>query len=164
MSTDPAPGPAPGPAPDPSPGSEPLAKLPPAALISLTPDVWTAPFWDAAASHRLVVPRCTRCATYRFPPSAFCYSCRAQDVEWVEQTGPFALYSYTVAWHPILPDVSDAVPYLPAVVELSGTGGVRVIGNLVDVRPSEVRIGMDLELVWRDVHEGVSVPTFRPVH
>lgn len=145
-----------------TPTEEPLAKLPPAELISLTPDVWTAPYWEATAQHRLVVPRCTSCGTYRFPPSAFCYVCRTQEVEWVEQSGRGILYSYTVAWHPILPDVSDSVPYIPAVVELPDTGGVRVIANLVDVRPSEVRIGMDLALVWRDVHEGVTVPTFRP--
>ena len=141
---------------------EPLAKLPPAELVFLTPDVWTTPYWEATAQHRLVVPRCTNCGTYRFPPSAFCYVCRTQEVEWVEQSGRGSLYSYTVAWHPILPDVSDSVPYIPAVEEQPDTGGVRVIANLVDVRPSEVRIGMDLELVWRDVHDGVTVPTFRP--
>ena len=65
-------------------------------------------------------------------------------------------------WHPLLPEVSDSVPYIPAVVELPDTGGVRLIANLVDVRPSEVRIGMDLELVWRDVHDDVTVVTFRP--
>ena len=43
-------------------------RLPPADLIHLTPDVWTEPFWAAAAEHRLVVPRCTRCGTFRFPP------------------------------------------------------------------------------------------------
>jgi len=141
---------------------EPFAKLPPAELISLTPDVFTTPFWDAARAHRLVVPRCTTCATYRFPPSAFCYVCRTQEVEWVEQPGRGTLYSYTVAWHPLLPDVSDSVPYVPAVVELPDTGGVRLIANLIEVRPSEVRIGMDLELVWRDVHDDVTVATFRP--
>jgi hypothetical protein len=141
---------------------EPVAKLPPAELIALTPDVFTAPFWDAAREHRLVIPRCTSCGTYRFPPSAFCYVCRTQDVEWVEQSGRGTLYSYTVAWHPLLPEVSDSVPYVPAVVELPGTGGVRLIANLVDVRPSEIRIGMDLALVWRDVHDDVTIPTFRP--
>jgi len=141
---------------------EPFAKLPPAELISLTPDVFTTPFWDAARAHRLVVPRCTTCGTYRFPPSAFCYVCRTQEVEWVEQPGRGTLYSYTVAWHPLLPDVSDSVPYVPAVVELPDTGGVRLIANLIEVRPSEVRIGMDLELVWRDVHGDVTVATFRP--
>lgn len=141
---------------------EPFAKLPPAELISLTPDVFTTPFWEATAQHRLVVPRCTTCGTYRFPPSAFCYVCRTQEVEWVEQPGRGTLYSYTVAWHPLLPDVSDSVPYIPAVVELPDTGGVRLIANLIEVRPSEVRIGMDLELVWRDVHDDVTVATFRP--
>jgi len=141
---------------------EPVAKLPPAELIHLTPDVFTVNFWDAAREHRLVVPRCTSCGTYRFPPSAFCYVCRTQEVEYVEQSGRGTLYSYTVAWHPLLPDVSDAVPYIPAVVELPDTGGVRLVANLVDVRPSEVRIGMDLELVWRDVHDDVTIPTFRP--
>jgi uncharacterized OB-fold protein len=140
---------------------EPFAKLPPAELIALTPDVFTAPFWDAARDHRLVVPRCTSCGTFRFPPSAFCYVCRTQEVEWVEQEGRGTLYSYTVAWHPLLPDVSDAVPYIPAVVELPDTG-VRIVANLVDVRPSEVRIGMALALVWRDVHDDVTVATFRP--
>lgn len=143
-------------------GDEPMARLPPAELIALTPDVFTAPFWDAAREHRLVVPRCTACGTYRLPPSAFCYVCRTQDVEWVEQPGRGTLYSYTVAWHPLLPDVGDSVPYIPAVVELPDTGGVRLIANLVDLRPSEVRIGMDLTLVWRDVHPDVTVPTFRP--
>ena len=44
---------------------EPTAKLPPEELIYLTPDVWTTPFWEAAAEHRLVIPRCTSCGTYR---------------------------------------------------------------------------------------------------
>ena len=91
------------------------------------------PFWAAAREHRLVVPRCVNCNTYRFPPSPFCYVCRTQDIEWVEQTGHGTLYSFTIAWHPILPDVSDSVPYVPAVVELPNTGGVRIIGNLFDL-------------------------------
>jgi uncharacterized protein len=142
--------------------SEPLAKLPPAELIVLCPDVWTEPFWAAAAEHRLVVPRCTNCATFRLPPSPFCWKCQDQGVEWVEQSGRGTVYSFTVVWHPLLPDVADSVPYVPAVVELPGTGGVRVVGNMVHVRPSEVHVGLGVELVWRDVREGTSVPTFRP--
>lgn len=139
-------------------------KLPPAELIALTPDVFTRHYWDAAREHRLVVPRCTACGTYRFPPSAFCYVCRAQDVEYVEQSGLGTVYSYTVVWHPVLPEVSDAVPYVPSVVELPDTGGVRLVASLVDVTPDDLHIGMDVELVWRDVHDDVTVPTFRPRH
>ena len=138
------------------------ARLPPEELIRLVPDVFTQPFWDAAREHRLVIPRCTSCEAYRLPPSAFCWRCRAQDVEWVEHDGRGTVYSFTVVHHPILPDLADSVPYVPAVVELPGTNGCRLIGALRDIAIDEVSIGMDVELVWRDVREGETVPTFRP--
>ena len=97
-----------------------FVKLPAEELIHLTPDVFTAPFWEAAAQHRLVVPRCTSCATFRLPPSAFCWNCQAQEVEWVERPGRGTVFSHTVVWHPLLPDLGDSVPYAPAVVELPG--------------------------------------------
>jgi uncharacterized OB-fold protein len=137
-------------------------KLVPADLIRLVPDTYTAPFWEAAAEHRLVVPRCTSCGTYRLPPSAFCWKCRNQGVELVEQSGRGTVYAYTIVWHPLLPDLADAVPYIPAVVELPDTNGCRLVGGMIDVTPPDMRIGMDVDLVWRDVDDGVSVPTFRP--
>jgi uncharacterized OB-fold protein len=135
-------------------------KLPAADLIHLVPDVFTKPFWEAAAEHRLVVPRCTACGTYRLPPSAFCWKCRAQDVELVEHDGRGTVYSFTIVWHPLLPDLADTVPYVPAVVELPGTNGCRLVGAMIDVTPADMHVGMDVELVWRDVREGTTVPTF----
>ncbi|MBM3671487.1 MAG: acyl dehydratase [Actinobacteria bacterium] len=139
-------------------------KLPADTIIGLTPDVWTQPFWDAAAQHRLVIPKCTACGAFRLPPSAFCWKCRAQDVEWVEHDGRGQVYAFTVIWHPLLPDVADTVPYAPCVVELPNTNSCRLVGAMVEgVSTDDVRIGMDVELVWRDVSEGTSVPTWRPV-
>lgn len=139
------------------------AKLPPEELINLTPDVYTQAFWDAALEHRLVVPRCTACGTYRLPPTAFCWKCRSQDTELVELEGRGTVYSFTVVWHPLLPDFADSVPYVPAVVELPDTNGCRLIGAMVDVETEDVKVGLPVELVWRDVREGVTVPTWRPV-
>jgi uncharacterized OB-fold protein len=143
-------------------GDATVLRLPPEELIQLTPDAWTAPFWEAAANHRLVVPRCTACHTFRFPPSPFCWRCRAQTVDWVERPGRGTVYSFTVVWHPILPDLVDTVPYAPAVVELPDTDGVRIVGALTDASPSDARVGLPVELVWRDVRDGVTVPTWRP--
>lgn len=137
-------------------------RLPPAELVSLSPDVFTEPFWRAAAAHRLVVPRCTSCETFRLPPSAFCWRCRAQDVEWVQQSGSGTVYSFTVIRHPLVPELADTVPHVPAVVELPGTGGCRLVGPMTECAVTDVRIGLDVELVWRDVADGVSVPTWRP--
>jgi uncharacterized OB-fold protein len=143
-------------------GSEPVVKVPPESLVVLSADTWTMPFWEAAAEHRLVVPRCKTCGTFRLPPSPFCWNCRNQGVDWVEQPGRGTVYSFTVVWHPLLPDLADSVPYAPAVVSLPDAGGVRVVGAMVGVRPSEVHIGLEVELVWRDVRDGVTVPTWRP--
>jgi uncharacterized OB-fold protein len=140
----------------------PYPGVPPADVVVLTTNASTQPFWDAAAQHRLVVPRCTSCGTSRMPPSPFCWRCRSQDVEWVEHDGRGELYSFTVIRHAVIPDVRDALPFVAGVVELPGTGGCRVVGDVVDVDPADVRIGMAVELVWYDVREGTSVPCFRP--
>jgi len=138
------------------------AKLPPEELIALGPDAFTKPFWEAAAEHRLVVPRCTECATFRLPPSAFCWRCQAQAVEWVEHDGAGTVYSFTIIHHPLMPELSDSVPYVPAVVELPDTNGCRLVGALHEVSLDTVKVGLPVELVWRDVREGETVPTFRP--
>jgi uncharacterized OB-fold protein len=67
-----------------------------------------------------------------------------------------------VVWHPVLPDLVDSVPYAPAVVELPDTDHVRVVGAVTDATVDAVRVGLPVELVWRDVREGESVPTWRP--
>lgn len=133
----------------------------PADVVWLTPNEWTVPFWEATAQHRLVLPRCTTCATFRFPPSPFCHACRAQAVEWVEHDGRGAVYSFTVVRHAVIPQVADALPLVAAVVELPGTGGCRLVGSVVDADPEEVRIGAPVAVDWYDVREGTTVPVFR---
>ena len=140
--------------------SAPRGVLPP-DVIRLTPNDWTRPFWDAAAAHRLELPRCTACGAFRFPPGPFCWRCRAQDVEWVEHDGRGEIYAYTVIRHAVIPDVRDALPLIAAVVALPETDGCRVVGNVVDCEPEDVRIGAPVTLDWYDVRDGTSVPIFR---
>src|SRR5260370_18144417 len=90
-----------------------VLRVPPEGMIQLAPDEWTAPFWEAAAKHRLVVPRCTACGTYRFPPSPFCWRCRAQAIDRVERPGPGIVYSYTPGGHPSLPAPPHPPPHPP---------------------------------------------------
>jgi len=135
--------------------------VPPVDIIGLSTSPSTEPFWWAAAEHRLVVPRCTACGTFRFPPTPFCFRCRAQEVEWVDHDGAGEIYSFTVIRHAVIPQVAEALPFVAAVVELPGTGGCRVVGNIVDCDPADVRVGLDVTLDWYDVRAGESVPVFR---
>jgi uncharacterized OB-fold protein len=135
--------------------------VPPADIIGLSMSPSTEPFWQAAAEHRLVVPRCTTCGTYRLPPAPFCFNCRAQEVEWIDHDGAGEIYSFTVIRHAVIPQVADALPFVAAVVELPGTGGCRLVGSVVDCDPGAVRIGLPVTLDWYDVRELESVPVFR---
>jgi uncharacterized protein len=133
-----------------------------ADLAVLTPDSWTEPFWVAAADHRLTIPRCGSCGTHRMPPSPFCYVCQSQDVEWVAHSGNGFVYSFTVIRHAVIPTVADAVPYVVGVIELDDASHVRLVSNLVDIAPEDVKIGMRVSVVWDDVDDGVAVPRFTP--
>ncbi len=133
----------------------------PAELIQLTPSPSTEPFWRATAEHRLLLPRCTACRTYRFPPTPFCFACRAQEVEWVEHSGDGHIYSFTVIRHAVIPPVADALPLVAVIVELPDTGGCRVVANLVDAAPETVRIGLTVRIDWYDVRADTTVPVFR---
>jgi uncharacterized OB-fold protein len=133
----------------------------PSEFVSFVSNPATEPFWSAAREHRLVLPRCTSCAMFRFPPAAFCWNCRHQDVDWVEHDGNGELYSFTVMRHAVIPQVAGALPIVIGVVELPDTNGCRLIGDLVGCPPEVVEIGMPVALEWYDVEEG-SVPCFRP--
>jgi uncharacterized OB-fold protein len=138
----------------------PRGVLPP-DLVQLHPNPWTAPFWEAAAAHRLVLPRCAACAAYRFPPAPFCWRCRSQETEWVDHDGRGHVYSFTVIRHALSPVVADALPLVAAVVELDGTGGCRLVGNVVDADPETVEIGRPVAVDWYDVREATTLPVFR---
>jgi uncharacterized OB-fold protein len=139
----------------------PTTGLLPGELVSFTANAATEPFWAAAREHQLVVPRCVECGTFRFPPAAFCWTCRAQEVEWIEHDGAGDLYSFTIMRHAVIPNVAEALPLVIGVVELPDTNGCRVIGDVIGIEPEAVRIGMPLVLDWYDLDDG-SVPCFRP--
>lgn len=133
----------------------------PAELVRLSPDAWTQPFWLAAAEHRLVLPRCSRCATFRFPPAPFCWRCRSQGLEWVDHDGTGTVYSFTVIRHAVIPELRAALPLVAAVVELAGTGGCRLVANVVGADPDEMAVGRAVRVDWYDVREGTALPVFR---
>jgi uncharacterized OB-fold protein len=96
------------------------------------------------------------------PPSPFCPKCRSQELDWPELSGRGTVFTYTIVHHPVMPALSESVPYAVAAVDLEGAGGVRLLGNLVEVDTDAIRVGMAVDLVWADIRERLSVPRFRP--
>lgn len=123
-------------------------------------DATTLPFWQAAADHRLVVQRCAECGETRHPPAPVCPECRSGEADWQELPGRGELYTYTVVHRPIAAE--QTLPFIIAVVALEGSGGLRMLSNVVGVAPDALEIGMPLELVWEDMSADLAVPRFRP--
>jgi hypothetical protein len=137
----------------------------PSLLRETHADPTTQPFWDAAKEDRLVVPRCTHCGTFRLPPSPYCFSCQQQGVEWEELPGTGRIFTFTIVRHPLHPDLAEVCPYASGAVELDGTqgAGARMLVNIIDCDPDELKIGDAVEIVWEHVNDEMSTPRFRPI-
>lgn len=123
-------------------------------------DVETAAFWDACREHRLLLRHCNACGTTSFYPRPFCPACWSDDVGWVEASGRATLYTWSVVHRNDLPPFDERVPYVAAIVELDE--GPRMMTNVVDVAHDHLRIGMPLEVVFRDEADDIVIPVFRP--
>nr|WP_047165538.1 OB-fold domain-containing protein [Sphingomonas sp. Y57] len=137
-----------------------IAKAPPPG-IAIVVNAWTAPFWDAAARHELLLPRCSNCHRYRMPPTPFCPHCRLQGLDWLAAPGEAFLYSYTIVERAVVPGTEDMLPYVPAIVEYPAADGVRLITNVVDAPLGEIAVGRRVVLAWHDLPEGGAIPVFR---
>jgi uncharacterized OB-fold protein len=64
-----------------------------------------------------------------------------------------------VVWHAASAALRAAVPYNVVVVLLDGTGGVRLVSNLIDTAHEQIRIGMRVRLAWEQRGE-LELPCF----
>lgn len=136
-----------------------MAYLPddlPAPMPTLDTRAW----WEACTERRLVFQRCTACGTLRHPPAPVCHRCHSFAQEWHPSAGRGRVYSFTWVHHLYLPSLKDRLPYNVSLIELDDAPGVRVVSNVVDASPQELRFGLALELVWEAAGDFV-LPRFR---
>jgi uncharacterized OB-fold protein len=126
-----------------------------------SPDDETQPFWDACREGALLMKRCLTCGEAHYYPRPFCPRCWGQDVEWEQASGRATLYTYSVVHRNDLPPWPDRVPYVAAVVDLEE--GPRMLSNVVDCEPGDLRIGMALEVTFEPATDEFTFPVFRPV-
>jgi hypothetical protein len=119
-------------------------------------------FWERCARKELCFQTCAVCGTPRHPPTPVCFRCHSSRTTWTAATEGASVYSYTIVHHASHPAVGESLPYVCAVVEFAGLPGVRLITNVTDVNPRDVRIGMPVRLWWDDIGDGMEIPRFRP--
>ncbi|MBI1818590.1 MAG: Zn-ribbon domain-containing OB-fold protein [Deltaproteobacteria bacterium] len=118
-------------------------------------------FWEACQRHELRVQKCHDCGAFRYYPRALCPHCLSDRTEWVLSSGRGTVYTFTVTHQNQAPGFRDALPYVMAYVELDE--GVRMLTNIVDCDPAQVKIGMPVQVIFEDVTPEVTIPKFKPL-
>jgi uncharacterized OB-fold protein len=118
------------------------------------PDVCSTdkPFWDSVQEEKLLLQKCTLCGRLQFLPRPVCLDCFSMHLDWQESEGIGKIYSFTSIFVPMQPGPRKRVeetgtPMVFAAVDLRE--GVRVLSEIVDCNPDEIRLGADVRVCFR---------------
>lgn len=122
------------------------------------------PFWQAVAERRLSLPWCPACDRAVWYPRSHCPACEG-ELSWRDLSGQGHLVSWSVVRKPLSPLYE--VPYIPALVAPREAPHVRLVTQLVDCDPGELRCDQAVEVRFRELHPRVAdaflAPLFAPV-
>ena len=119
-------------------------------------------FFDKLEEGKLLGLKCKDCGKFRFEPASICPYCLSSNFRWVKVSGKGKIYSYVVYRQAPQPNWASRVPYVIALVELEDCG-IKMMTNIVDCKPEDVKINMDVEVVFEDATEEISIPRFKPI-
>ena len=111
--------------------------------------------------HELLIQECEDCDAKIFYPKLFCPNCFSSNLQWVKASGKGKVYTFTVVYSYQPTEFTDDVPYVIAVVKLAE--GVQMMSNIIDCKPEDVRCDMDVEVIFENIEDGITLPKFRPV-
>lgn len=127
--------------------------------IAPKPFSFSAPYWEASREKRLLVQFCLDTGQYQFPPRPVSLFTGRANLEWREVSGKGEVFAHTIA-RAAPSALRQAVPFAIATVTLDV--GVNVIGNIVDIAPERVTVGMPVVSAWAPQTDGTHLLMFRP--
>ncbi|RVW06615.1 bifunctional MaoC family dehydratase N-terminal/OB-fold nucleic acid binding domain-containing protein [Rhodococcus spongiicola] len=119
--------------------------LDPSRMLRPMPSRDTQFFWDGVAAHELRIQQRPD-GSLQHPPVPALWKDKTETTDFVVASGRGTVFSFVVHHAPKVPGRS--LPFVVALVELEE--GVRMLGELRDVDPSEVAVGMPVEACYLD--------------
>ncbi|QNG17415.1 DNA-binding protein [Rhodococcus triatomae] len=119
--------------------------LDPARLMRPSASLDTRFFWDGVAAHELRIQRRPD-GGLQHPPIPALWKAKDEETDYLVASGRGRVFSFVVHHAPKVPGRS--LPFVVALVELDE--GVRMLGELRNITPEEVRIGMPVEATFLD--------------
>jgi uncharacterized OB-fold protein len=122
----------------------------------------TKPYWEGTKNHELLIPRSKESGEFFFYPRALSPGeDMSENLEWVKVSGKAKVWTYAIHHMGPTKAYKGDPPYVVALVELDE--GVKMMTNIVDCDPHDVKVGMEVEVVFDDVTDEVTLPKFKPV-
>jgi hypothetical protein len=118
------------------------------------------PFWEACRRSELQLPHCVATGRAFWPPSPISPFRFGGKVEWRRVSGRGVVSSFVVVHQKWFPAFAGDIPYNAAQVELEE--GPRLTTSLVGIANAEIRVGLEVEVVFDPVTAEVTLPRFRP--
>lgn len=112
-------------------------------------------FWDGVDAHELRIQK-RRDGTLQHPPVPAVWQDKGAPADYAVARGTGTVFSYVVHHAPKVP--GRTVPFVIALVELEE--GVRMLGELRNVEPAAVTIGMPVRATYIDFPSGDAGPAW----
>jgi uncharacterized OB-fold protein/acyl dehydratase len=112
-------------------------------------------FWDGVNAHELRIQKRPD-GSLQHPPVPAIWQHKQQPIDYVVASGKGTVFSFVVHHAPKVP--GRTLPFVIALVELEE--GVRMLGELRNVDPAKVEIGMPVRAMYIDFPEGDSGPAW----
>ena len=112
-------------------------------------------FFEATKTGKFMIRHCNACGRTHYYPRNICPLCGSDDTKWMEAKGTGEIYSYSVLRKGV------EIPYALAYVKIDE--GLTVLTNIVDCDLDAIKIGMRVEVCFKNSPAGASVAMFRPL-
>ena len=117
------------------------------------------PFWEGAASGKLLLQECRACGKVQFFPRAVCVDCFSSDLEWVPASGRGKVHSFTWVRVPRNPAFKEEVPICYANIVLDE--GVILESRIVGKERQKVKIGDKVKVIFQETASAeIKLPVF----
>lgn len=118
------------------------------------------PFFEAAATGRLSIQRCTVDGHRWFPPSRRCPQCLSTEVEWVAVSGRGTLWSWIRMHQKYFSGFADDLPYEVGFIQLEE--GPFMMARIVGATPAELTCDAAMTALFETAWNGTVFPVFTP--
>lgn len=100
--------------------------------------------------YRLEAGKCKKCKHINFPQRLICPECGTKEFETIRLSGKGILETFTII-QTAPPGFADLAPYAVGIVQLEE--GVKILAQITDCNPAELKIGDKLVTKFRRINE-----------